>query len=262
MEREALLSNDKSLQKAALDMKLIEYQAINSADSVIVHSTVERDLLRPDFPSSFLNVFPLIIDIKKPKAKFTDRKNIVFIGGYQHTPNIDAVKFFVAEVMPLIREKIPGVCFYAVGSNPPEEIQRLSCADVVITGYVEDLVSLMETMKVSVAPLRYGAGIKGKIGTAMASGVPVVATNLAIEGMSMEAGQSILVADTPSDIAANIAKLYVDERLWERIASNGLKFAKTNWGDESAYQILRNILGEVGLVVSANPSRPLTLYRK
>jgi glycosyltransferase involved in cell wall biosynthesis len=202
------------------------------------------------------------MDIKKPKTKFADRKNIIFIGGYQHTPNVDAVKFFVTEVMPLLRVKIPGVCFYAVGSNPPGEIQKLNCSDVVITGYVEDLVSLLETMKVSVAPLRYGAGIKGKIGTAMASGVPIVATNLAIEGMSIDVGESILVADSPSDIAACLANLYFDESLWEMVSNNGLKFAKTNWGDEAAYQVLRNILNEIHLGVPENSSRPLTLYRK
>ena len=97
--------------------------------------------------------------------------------------------------MPILRRRLPGIRFYAVGSNPPATIHALASEDVVVTGFVEDLSSLLDQMRVSVAPLRYGAGIKGKIGTAMVVGLPVVATSLAAEGMSLTIGENILVAD-------------------------------------------------------------------
>jgi glycosyltransferase involved in cell wall biosynthesis len=258
--RQSQLSGDKSLQKDAKEMKMMEYEAIKRADSVIIHSTFELDLLRQDFPSKLLNVFSLVTSIRRPKNRFSDRKNIIFIGGYQHTPNVDAVKYFVAEIMPILRNKLPGVCFYAVGSNPPEEMLRLNCKDVVITGYVEDIASLLETMRVSVAPLRYGAGIKGKIGTAMAAGVPTVATSLAVEGMSLDSGEHILVADDPIDFADQLEALYFNEILWEKISSNSMSFATKNWGPEVACKTLVNILRGIGIFAECKRVGAINLY--
>ena len=116
---------------------------------------------------------PLIRSIKAPKTHFKDRKNILFIGGFNHLPNVDAVKYFANNVMPLLRKRIPGIKFYIVGSNPSQEVLDLRSEDIIVLGFVDKILPLMEKFKISVAPLRYGAGIKGKIGSSMAAGLPV-----------------------------------------------------------------------------------------
>jgi GT2 family glycosyltransferase len=260
MQREAELLNDKTKRKQAAVMQQREFAAIRAADATIVHSTAELELLRPEFPNEKISVFPLILDVKVTNRGFIDRRDIVFVGGYQHTPNIDAVQFFVSEIMPLLRQKLPGVRLYVVGSKPPAEIEKLSCEDVIITGFVENLNPLLEKMRVSVAPLRYGAGIKGKIGSAMAVGLPVVATSLAVEGMSLTNGENILVADGAEAFASTVVRLYEDEALWSKLSTAGLEFADQAWGAEAAWGILANILSDIG-IHSERGANQLSLYK-
>ncbi len=259
MSREAELQSDKTKQKTADEMKQRELAVIRATDACILHSAVELELLQPMLPDAKLHVFPLIMDIKGTSKTFVERRDIVFIGGYQHTPNVDAVLYFVAEVMPLLRKQLSGVHFYVVGSKPPAEIQELVSSDVTITGFVEDLTPLLDKMRVSVAPLRFGAGIKGKIGTAMAVGLPVVATSLAAEGMLLSDGKNICVADGAEDFANTIAKLYQDEITWNKISKNGLIFADNMWGAERSYSILNDILCELNFEITRG-DKPLTLY--
>ena len=260
MSREAELQADTEKQNEADKMKVCELSVIKGSDASIVHSVAELELLHPELPDVNLRVFPLIMDIPGTNKNFTDRHDIVFVGGYQHTPNIDAVIYFVSEIMPLLRQRLPGVRFYAVGSKVPPEIQALETEDVIITGFVEDLNPLLDKMRISVAPLRYGAGIKGKIGSAMAVGLPVVATTLAAEGMSLTDGENILVAETSEQFADAVVKLYRDEVLWNKISQNSMGFAENAWGAEAAWNIFSGILSELGLDTVRHP-RPLTLYK-
>jgi GT2 family glycosyltransferase len=246
MTREAELLNDNLKLKEAEDMKGRELAAIQSCDASIVHSTAEFELLRPELPEAKLHVFPLIMDVPGTTVGFQQRRDLVFVGGYQHTPNVDAVKFMVAEIMPLLRQRLPGVRFYAVGSKPPEEIKALACEDVVITGFVKDLNPLLDKMRVSVAPLRYGAGIKGKIGTAMTVGLPVVASSLAAEGMSLTDGENILIADDPESFMAAIVNLYESEEFWCRLSVGGVKLADHLWGGRAAWKTFQFILKDLG----------------
>jgi GT2 family glycosyltransferase/glycosyltransferase involved in cell wall biosynthesis len=246
MTREAELLNDSLKLKEAEDMKGRELAAIQSSDASIVHSTAEFELLSPALPEAKLHVFPLIMNVPGTTVGFQQRRDLVFVGGYQHTPNVDAVKFMVKEIMPLLRQRLPGVRFYAVGSKPPEEIKALACEDVVITGFVKDLNPLLDKMRVLVAPLRYGAGIKGKIGTAMAVGLPVVASSLAAEGMSLTDGENILIADDPESFLAAIVNLYESEEFWCRLSVDGVKLADHLWGGRAAWKTFQFILKDLG----------------
>ena len=259
MSREAELQSDNAKQKQADEMKQRELDAIRVSDASIVHSTAELDLLRPELPDANLYVYPLIMDIRGTNNAFSNRKDIVFVGGYQHTPNVDAVLYFVGEIMPVLRKRLPGVRFYAVGSKPPAEIQALASEDFIITGFVEDLSALLDKMRVSVAPLRYGAGIKGKIGAAMAVGLPVVATSLAAEGMALVNGENILIEDDAEAFANAIAKIYEDETCWNKLSQNGLVFSETAWGKEVAWSILDKILRSVGIVAD-HAAYPLSVF--
>jgi O-antigen biosynthesis protein len=258
MSREAQLQSDSAKQKAANVMKRRELSAISNSDASIVHSTAELVLLRPLLPIAKLHLFPLIMNVKGTSKFFSQRNDIVFIGSFQHAPNVDAVSYFAKEIMPLLRKQLPGVRFYAVGSKPPIELLALASEDVILTGFVEDLATLLDKMKISVAPLRYGAGIKGKIGTAMAVGLPVVATSLAVEGMSLGDGENILVVDGVVAFANVVAKIYQDENLWNHISQNGLAFANQAWGAEAAWGTLASVLADLNIEVTRN-RYPLSL---
>jgi O-antigen biosynthesis protein len=259
MSREAELKSDNVKKKMAAKMKEFELEAIRRVDASIVHSTVESELIRGLLPEAKIYVFPLIMDVQRASKAFQERRDIVFVGGYDHSPNIDAVKYFAEEVMPLLRKKLSGVRFYVVGSNPTKEIKELASEDIIITGFVEDLKTLLNKMRVSVAPLRYGAGIKGKIGVAMAVGLPVVATSLAAEGMSLTDDENLLVADGAGALADALARIYQDEVLWSRISQNSLTFAEQAWGAEAAWGILASILADIGMKVKRS-KYSLSLY--
>ena len=260
MSREAELQADIEKQNEADEMKVRELAIIQASDASIVHSVAELELLHPELPDVKLHVFPLILDIQGTNKIFTERQDIVFVGGYQHAPNVDAVHYFVTDIMPLLRQHLPGVCFYAIGSKVPPEIEALAAKDVIITGFIEDLNPLLNKMRISVAPLRYGAGIKGKIGSAMAVGLPVVATNLAAEGMSLTDGKNIMVAETSQQFADAVAKLYLDEALWNEISQNSIVFAENAWGAEAAWNIFSGILSELGFDTIRH-KRELTMYK-
>ena len=247
MEREATLFNDAAKRNAAASMKKMEYEAIRSVDSTIVVSTTEYEVLKPDFPTEKMHVLPLVLSIPGTTKKYADREGIVFVGGFQHGPNVDAVKFYVDEVMPILRVNLPGVKFHIVGSNVTDEVLGLADDDVEVIGFVEDLNPFLDRMKLSVAPLRYGAGIKGKVGTAMAAGLPSVATSIAVEGMTLIQGEHILVADDPAEFASEIVRLYQDAGLWSNISEKGIAYAHKAWGMEVANRTLQVILDDIDL---------------
>ena len=260
MSREAEMLNDAARLQAAIQMKQVEFDVIRAADATIVVSTMELDVLHAELPDKNIEVFPLILDVPGTEKAFNSRSDIVFVGGYQHAPNVDAVLHFVNDVMPLLRSRLPGVRFYIVGSNAPEQIKMLACDDVIFAGFVENLAPFLDKMRVSVAPLRFGAGIKGKIGTSMAAGLPAVATSLATEGMSLSSGLNILVADGTQAFADAVVQLYQDAALWDRISQVGIATAESAWGAEAARTALAEILQRLGLAVARN-SRPLVLWR-
>jgi len=259
MTREADLYADVAKKKLADEMKQRELAAIRAADVSIVHSTTELDLLRLELPNEKIHVFPLIMNVCSSVEVYEERHDIVFIGGYQHTPNVDAVMYFVSDVMPILRERLKGVRFYAVGSKPPVEIQALARDDVIITGFIEKLSPLLDHIRVSVAPLRYGAGIKGKIGTAMTSGIPVVATTLGAEGMSLTDGENILIANDADAFAEAVVRLYNDESLWNNMSKAGLDFSEQAWGAAAAWNTLDSILSDIKLF-NVRGNHALTLY--
>ena len=259
MSREAALQNDAAKQKAADAMKERELHLLKVADIATVVSEYEYEMLLQYLPKDKVRLLPYSRHIEGTTKSFEDRCDLVFVGGYQHTPNIDAVQYFVAEIMPLVRLRMPGVRLHVVGSKPPAEILALASDDVIITGFVEDLNPLLDRMRVSVAPLRYGAGIKGKIGSAMAVGLPVVATPLAAEGMSLTDGENILVADGAEHFADAIERLYRDQILWNRISANGLKFADGAWGETAAWKNLSETLAILGFE-TIRGEHPLSLY--
>ncbi len=233
------------LLRAAAQTRALELALVRSCDVTLVVSPFERDLLRSLVPQARVEVLATVHDIAGTGLPFAERNGLLFVGGFQHTPNIDAVEWLVGEIWPLVSAALPDVVLNIVGSRMPDAL-RAKCtaagARVVVHGFVEDLEPLLFTSRLSLAPLRYGAGIKGKINEAMAHGLPVVATPLAVEGMHVADGESALVAANAQGFADAIARAHGDEALWSRLASGGLANVATHFSFDAARAALATIL--------------------
>lgn len=243
-EREAELMQSSALKKRAQEKRALEYELVDAADETWVVSPTEQELLLRDRPQKSIQVVSNIVDVPGSALPFALRKDLLFIGGFQHPPNIDAVLFFAGQILPLVREQLPEVKFYIIGDKPPPEVVALAGEDIVVTGYQPDVSSYFDTVRLSVAPLRYGAGVKGKINQSMGFGVPVVATSLATEGMDLTARRDILIGDTPANFARGLIELYESEELWTKLSQNSVNKARTLYSVEAARKKLSHLLGD------------------
>jgi glycosyltransferase involved in cell wall biosynthesis len=175
-------------------------------------------------------------------ARWEDRQGLLFIGGFQHPPNVDAIRWYAQEVLPHVRRLLPHVKTYVIGSRVTASVEALACEDLVILGYVPDIAPYLASCRVSISPLRYGAGVKGKINTAMSYGMPVVATTPSIEGMHLTDGEDVLVADAPEAFAAAVARLHEDRALWERLSRGGLANVERHFSRAVAREAIAGLL--------------------
>jgi glycosyltransferase involved in cell wall biosynthesis len=153
-------------------------------------------------------------------SSFSNRSGILFIGGYVHSPNIDAAKWLAEQIMPEVWKNDPSIKLTLLGSNPPEEVLSLASEKIAVPGYIEDVSSYFNNHRIFVAPLRFGAGMKGKIGQSLEYGLPVISTQIGIEGMGLTDGHDVLVAEDTSEFAAKILDLYQSPQLWSDIRDN------------------------------------------
>jgi len=252
--RLAELDGDARALSQAHAQREQELALVRSVDLTLVVSEVERALLADIAPEADVEIVTNIHEIANPGKRADDRAGILFVGSFQHPPNTDAVLWYAREVLPRLRESLPGVKTYIVGADPPATVRELAAPDVVITGHVPDLAPLLASVRVSVSPLRYGAGVKGKVNLAMSHGVPVVATTPSIEAMHLTDGVDVLVADEPDEFVAAIARLCRDDVLWQRLADGGRANIRQHFSREVASAALARVLArQRGDAIAAAP---------
>jgi O-antigen biosynthesis protein len=244
-ERRADLEESDRLRQLARELRVKELETVRKSDCTIVVSNYEHELVTKQVPEANVTVFPLILQARGDAGSFRERRDILFLGDFRHPPNVDAVEYFVSEIWPRVRAAVPLMRLHVIGGHPPRKIIDLSGDSVVVTGHVEDLFNYLNRIRLSVAPLRYGAGIKGKIGTSLSCGLPCVASPIAIEGMGLTDGLDVLVGEDPSDFAESVLKLYTDEELWSALSANGVAFVKRNYSFDAAVERLSTILEEI-----------------
>lgn len=230
MERQAELEQSEALAKAAADLKQRELDLVRRADCTITHSTVEKDILADEAPGAKVVTWPLMMEHLGTTVPFELRRDICFLGGYKHPPNVDAVKYFTESVLPLIKAKLPEVRFIVAGANPTPEVEQLAREDVIVTGRVEDLREVFDRARVFVCPLRIGAGAKGKVVAALSYGLPVVSTPVGVEGAGLEEGRHVLVARSAGEMAASVLRLYHDADLWRSMSEAGQALVEQEFG--------------------------------
>ena len=206
-------------------------------------SPVEQELLREVVPEARVFILSNIHELAPGNADYGARKDLYFVGGYQHPPNVDAACWFVEEIWPLVHARLPGVRFHLIGSKAPDEVAALGAAKgVKFHGFVETLEPFLDQCRLSVAPLRYGAGVKGKVNQAMAHGQPVVATSAAVEGIHAEHGKDVMVADEATAFADAVVQVYEDATLWQTLADNGLANVRAHFSKDAAKANIQTLL--------------------
>ena len=241
-QRAAQLLGDAAGLRAAKVTRKAELGLIAQADASLVVSHIERELLAHELPQTPVQVLSNLHAPAPAGPGWAQRRGLLFVGGFRHPPNVDAVRWLVADVLPLIHAQRPDIALHCIGADVPDSIAALtSTPGVHIHGHVPDLQPWLEACVVSVAPLRFGAGIKGKINQAMAHGLPVVATPCAVEGMHLHDGSDVLVASDAATFAQAVLRLHDDAALWEQLAANGRANVAQHFSLESARPTLRRL---------------------
>ena len=240
--REAQITIDPEAQEKARQKEELEHALISQADETWVTSSVEQTLLQDKWPEKSIQLVSNVVDIPGSSTPFELRRDFLFIGGFQHTPNTDAVLFFLKKIYPIVKERLREAKFYIIGDKTPPEVIALAGERIVITGLQRDVRPFFESVRLSVAPLRFGAGVKGKINQSMAWGVPVVATSVAVEGMELTFGEDVLVADEPEEFARALVTLYESAELWNRLSQNGIEKTRLLYSAEVARERLERLL--------------------
>jgi glycosyltransferase involved in cell wall biosynthesis len=214
---------DRRLLWQARLMRATERALVRRSDRVVVPTADEQRTVEALDRQASAFVVPTIHEPIAMNGTTADgRRGLLFYGGFAHTPNIDAVDYLVHDVMPRIREQVPDVILTIAGSDPRGDVHRLQLereSDVVYLGWVPDLAALVDKSRVMIAPLRFGAGMKGKIGYAIARGLPVVTTTIGDEGFGLTNREPRLVVDNADDLAASCVWLLTDDEAWQRCST-------------------------------------------
>ena len=225
--REAELSGDGAAMAAAMGTRDRELRVVERADVTLVHSDHEQALLQRELPGAKVELFPLIHEPATDVPPLADREGVCFVGGFRHPPNADGIRWFVDEAWPLVLREAPEARLYIVGSHMPPAVKSLGeRPGVEAVGFVEDLDAFLDRRRVSVAPLRYGAGAKGKVAGSLARGVPTVCTPIASEGMRLRPDHDVLVGADEHALAAHILAVLGDDARWQALSQAGLEYAR------------------------------------
>ena len=171
--------------------------------------------------------------------------DIVFVGSCLHAPNVDALEFFLKQIWPLVRSEIPNSNFVIVGNKSKEYFGHFASERIQVRGYLSNLSEIFAGCRMTVAPIRYGAGVKGKILTSACFGVPFVASEVAIEGTGFRNNEHCLVADDPDAFACAIVRLYQNSDLWTRLRANALRLVENEHGRKVVSKKFAELVNEV-----------------
>lgn len=226
-----------------------EYSGMNISDAVISISDEEKNTVSENGVKK--NKIFTVSNIHKPVDNvplgFSEREGLLFIGGYNHLPNIDAVKFLHDQILPLVWAKNDKIKIFILGPDFPADLkEKFHSERFQILGYQETVDFWFENSRVFVAPLRYGAGVKGKIGQALEFKLPVITTGIGAEGMSLENEKTALISDeNPQNFADKILELYDNESLWQTLHQNSL-LPLSKFSIETQEQNIKKMLQYLG----------------
>ncbi len=245
LRREAELENNPAILEEANLYEEKEDSIFTGSDVVLTFSEAEAKFIQGRFPHKQIFTVPLFFyrDVREPERDFSQRHDLLFVGACAHTPNRDAIAWFCSEVLPHIQQQIPAIVLNVVGADPARDISSLQSESIRILGRLSEgeLQSLYDSTRLMVVPLRFGAGVKGKIIEALYNGVPIVSTAIGLEGIG---GIDRLASaqDSPADFAAEVVALYQAEKKLEELSRRGSKLVADNFTFRRTADLMNRIL--------------------
>ncbi len=217
-------------------------------DAVTVLSEPDRDELLALNPDYNVTVIPNGIEMERfpspdPSAE-RDPAHLLFVGNYDYAPNRDAALWLANEILPKVRQQVPDTRLSLVGNAPPPELQALANDPISVTGRVPDVRPYLQGATVFVCPLRYGAGIKNKVLEALASGIPVVATPVSVDGITITDGESALVANDAEELAAATVRVLQNDALRQTLGERGRAVVEGGYSWRSVAERYAALYGE------------------
>jgi glycosyltransferase involved in cell wall biosynthesis len=222
--------------------RLAECTAAWSADAVIAHSSEEAAWLRQAVPEAHVYQAPWSVPARPTTAPFATRQGIAFIGSYSSQPNVDAAIFLAEEIMPIVWRRDTRIDCLLVGSRMPQSIKALARPRLIAIGHVTELTDIFDRVRLTVAPLRYGAGVKGKVVNSFAAGIPCIMTPVAAEGIDLPAVLEGVVGADAEEFADRILRFHKDEALCREAAAAGLALIGKHFSDAEVDAALKSAI--------------------
>ncbi len=241
----------------AAKMRAYEEKICREARHVIAVSAIDAERMRSMFGIKSVSSVPTGVDVEYFRRPGTAAvsTDMVFSGSMDWLPNVDAVEFFIGEVLPLIRQKLPEATFTVAGRSPDARVMKAveGVKGVQVTGKVDDMRPYLWGSKISVVPIRIGGGTRLKIYECMAAGLPVVSTTIGAEGLLYKDGSDILIADKPQAMASACVRLLQDEAARRALAEQAVRLVESQLSWAAVTQNFEAILEEHRL--GARPAR-------
>jgi glycosyltransferase involved in cell wall biosynthesis len=242
LARQAAIQDRPELLDESRRLHQAECAAAAAADATITHSAEEAALLRQCVPAARVHVVPWAVPAGRAPVSFTRRHGVAFIGNFAHAPNLDAARFLAEDIMKLVWQQDPALTCFLVGSRMPASIRRLARPNLVATGAVTDLAEIFEQVRLTVAPLRFGAGVKAKVLASFAAGIPCVMSPVAAEGIALPPVLQADIAASAAALAARIVVLHGDAGANRRASQAGRIMVKANFEERSVADALRQAI--------------------
>ena len=241
-QREYEIEKKPELLPSIQRWKELELHLMDSADVIYVVGDYEQAIIQKEFPEKPVRNIPIFTYDPLADAGpviWKERKDLLFVGGFNHPPNIDAVLWFAHEIFPVILEHYPKIKWYVIGSNPTEEILALQSEHIIITGFVTDeqLKMYYKTCRLVVVPLRYGAGVKGKVIESIYYQCPLITTPIGAEGIST-AEHAFAIAPADKAMANKIIELYENEMELQDFVDKSSEYINRYYTRESALNMI------------------------
>jgi GT2 family glycosyltransferase/glycosyltransferase involved in cell wall biosynthesis len=245
-QREAERGGSEAMRREAGRTRAQELALVAAVQRSWVVSPTEQALLAQLAPGAAVDVVSNVHELVEDTPGFAARRDFVFVGSFLHAPNVDAALWLAREIWPRIHAALPQARLHLVGAQAPAEVRALAqLAGVEVPGHVLELEALLDRCRLSLAPLRFGAGVKGKVNQALARGLPVVATHCAAEGMELVDGDSVLLADDAEGFAAQALRAWQDEALWQRLRAGGYANTREHFSPQAMRAALRPWLRQI-----------------
>jgi glycosyltransferase involved in cell wall biosynthesis len=197
---------------------------MQSVDCVIVHSPFEAKLLREADPALQVEVVPWTVRPRPTPRPFAERAGTAFLGYFGHPPNVDAARYLAKDIVPLLRRRLPEVTTYLIGSLLPDDLAKSQVPGLAPLGFVPVLGDILHKLRCTIVPLRFGAGIKGKVLESFAHGLPCVLSELAAEGLELPGDLAWLVACSPKEYVEKLVRVHEDGAFNRKLSEAGLAY--------------------------------------